>query len=194
MDNQTSSNNVTVYLLFVLCILFVLMDGFELIKLSKSWSDSKVVFNSTIFEQCIKFKMLARTGFSIFSFLESFSSLTVSLLLCVSVEFFIEKFAKTYIYLNSLIFGPYLLGCRIIGIWFWDKVLYSCEDESFEGGLSFTSLFNLTVCILIGLVITFLLSLYESVEIYINSILQKQNSNWILRKCFWYVVIHLRSI
>lgn len=202
MEEPNNSNTVTIFLLLVVCFLFVSIDGLELYRLIDQWDYAFRSFHKETFDQCIKYPMMARTGFTIFSFFAAFSSFLIALLLMIDVEFFIEKIAKAYIHMLYTCFGPYMLGAGIVGVYYWDKILYHCESESITDiddmkkmtkVFSFSNLFNLSACITLALVITLGMIVYESVTNYVNSIVQREEGSQILRKSFWWVVMKYRN-
>ena len=192
-DPTTSSNHATVYLLLIICMLFVSVDGLELYRLSDQWDYAKITFNRTTFNQCIKYPLLAKTGFTCFSFLAAFSAFLISLLLSINLELFIEKFSRAYVSMIYFLFGPYMLAAGLIGVYYWESILYSCEGDRPTRLFSFSNLFNLIACVSIALVITLGMLIYESILIYMNSIQQRIEGSRVLRKCFWWAVIRYRE-
>jgi hypothetical protein len=91
MEEPNNSNTVTIFLLLVVCSLFVTIDGLELYRLVDQWDYALRSFHKETFEHCIQFPIIARTAFTIFSFMAAFSSFLIAFLLSINVDFFIEK-------------------------------------------------------------------------------------------------------
>ena len=89
-----------------------------------------------------------------------------------------------------VLFGPYMLGVGILGVFYWDKILFNCEGDSKI--FSFSNMFNLTACLLIAILITLGVIIYDCCMIYINSIIQRNEGNCIVRKVFWWAVLKFR--
>jgi hypothetical protein len=201
MEEPNNSNTVTIFLLLVVCSLFVTIDGLELYRLVDQWDYALRSFQKETFEHCIQFPIIARTAFTIFSFMAAFSSFLIAFLLSINVDFFIEKISRAYLNMLYMVFGPYMLGCGLVGLFYWDKILYHCESDSINDldmkkmtkVFSFSNMFNLSACIVLALIITVGMLVYESISSYINSIVQREEGSNLLRKLFWWTVVKYRS-
>jgi hypothetical protein len=192
-DPIYTSNQPTAYLLLIICMIFVSVDGLELYRLFDQWDHVKHSFNPKTFEQCIKYPLLAKTGFTFFSFLAAFSAFLIALLLTINLQYFVEKISRAYVYMVYLIFGPYMLIMGLIGVYYWEKILYSCENDQPARIFSFSNLFNLVACVSIALIITLGMLVYECIVAYMNSIQQRFGGSPVLRKCFWWIIIRYRN-
>lgn len=201
MEEPNNSNSVTIFLLLLVCSLFLMIDGLELYRLLDQWEYALKSFQKETFEHCIQFPIIAKTGFTFFSFFAAFSSFLIAFLLSLNVDFFIEKISRAYLNMLYIVFGPYMLTCGIIGLFYWDKFLFHCESDSINDidvakmtkVFSFSNMFNLSACIVLALIITVGMLVYESISCYVNSILQREESSNFLRKIFWWTVVKYRG-
>jgi hypothetical protein len=197
MEEQNLSNNFTLYLILIICSMFVALDTLELYKFSENWNLSLKTFNTQMFDKCIKYQMLAKACFSVFSLFAALSSFVITFFMIISVDYFINKLLNAYVYINTLIFGPYMLGMTILGLFNWDKILFICDntnkEELHDRFLSFTNLFNIIACFILSFILTLGVTIYKSLELYINSILRKDDGNYIIRKLFWWAVYKNRN-
>jgi hypothetical protein len=204
MEPNNFTNYFTLYLLLLLTTVFVAVDALEFYKLIEGWRIASHTFSPEFFSSCIKYPLLTQFGFNAFSILAAMSSFLFIALLAINTEFFTEKLIRSFIYMNCIIFGPWLLGATVCAIIHWEDVLYVCDGGGNNSAddknnyksrkmLSITTSFNLIGCLLLSLVITLSLSIYETVVLIIDSILRKPEGSAVVKKCFWGVVLRNRQ-
>ena len=195
-ESSHNSSNFSLFLILIVCTLFVSLDAYELYKSCESWNVSIVLFDNMYFENCVKFQMLSKIIFTIFSFLAALSSVIITSCILISIDFFISKLLKTYVQMNILIFGPYLLGLSLLGFFHWQEIFYVCENviinSQIKKNFSSTIFFNSVACFVISSILTVGFMVYNCFEIYANSITDRRDGNGILKKIFWCVVLRFR--
>lgn len=194
MEESQSSNHATIYILLFICSLFLSVDGLELFRLIDEWNLLHKELSSINFEKCVKYPLIAKTGYTVFSFLAAFSAFLISILICFDLELFVEKFSHSYIKMIYFIFGPYMLTIGLIALNYWDKILFNCDNIRYSRIFSYSNLFNLIVCLSVSFIITVGMLIYEVIVIYMNSIQQRNNGSNFIRKSFWFVVNKYRRI
>ena len=128
MDGSLS-NNFTIYLMLILCVILLTVDVIELYKVITSWSYINK-YDPLIFQTCIKKELILKTIFAAFSFLSAICAFILCFFLSINTEFFINKLLTTYINLLYFIFGPYMLGFAIYGLINWNEVVFLCDRKS----------------------------------------------------------------
>ena len=193
MDGGTIPTSLTLYLMLTICLILVSVDILEMVKLINAWA-MKNKIEPFYFETCIKSDLLVKTAFSIFSLLAAFSAFLLVVMMIVAMEFFINKLLSAFLYLNYMVFGLYMLGFSIFGLVHWNDVAYMC-DRKFpnEKVFSIGNMFSLIGCFVLSLVITFGVSIYETMTLYSDSILRRNTGSKLLRTVFWWVVFHGRG-
>ena len=185
-------SNFALYLMMIICIVLVGIDSIELIRLSNDWSHIKA-WSMTKLEGCIRVELITKTAFAVFSLLSAIAALTLTIFLTINTELFLQKILAAYLNLVYAVFGPIMLGFTIIGLANWNDVAFTCDKTNPQNKIfSFGSAFSLIGCFILSLLITLTFVIYEVVNLYINSILGREDQNKILRTCFWWVVTRAR--
>jgi hypothetical protein len=193
MEANQVSNNFTIYLMLIICVLLVTVDTIELYRLSLAWLHG-VNSNQEFFTTCLKNELIIKTVFCMFSFFAAISALLLTIFLSTCVEFFANKFLVTYLYLNYFIFGPYMLIFCVLGFMHFSEFIYVCDARHMdEKLLSMSNIFSLLSCMIISCMITLAVAAYESVRLIIDSILRTKDGITLLRKVFWWVVLRRRT-
>jgi hypothetical protein len=188
MEEQNFTNFFLVYLLLILSAFFLILDGYEFIKLLNIWDFTKTLYH---YPDCLRYRLLAKTAFSLFSIFASLSSLTIIIFMIIGFELFVEKIFSTYIHFNFLIFGPYMLALSSLGIYYSDQFLYNCDLNGVA--TSHDMMVSLVGCFLFSLVITVCVLLYDTVNCYIESILRRRDGNKLITCLFWKTVSVFRN-
>lgn len=193
MEGDHLANNFTIYLMLVICVILISVDMIELYRVVLSWTYMNK-FDPVLFNTCIKKELIIKTIFSVFSFLAAVSAFLLCLFLTISVEFFIEKIMPTFLKLIYMIFGPYMLGFTIFGFANWNDVVYICDRRNFKNQFfSVSNMISLVGCFIFSLTITIGVTIYETVMLYIESILRRSNGNKFIRGMFWWAVLRTNS-
>lgn len=113
--------------------MFTFIEVLEIKKIWIVWETAQKIFHQSLFDNCIKYQLIAKGIFGSFILFISFSAVFLTFFLYINIDYFIEKVFYTFIYYNYLIFGPYMLAFSIIGIVNWENILYICkENRSFH--------------------------------------------------------------
>ncbi len=195
-DNSHTTSNFTLYLILTICLIFVSLDAYELYKTCESWNYSSSIFDQIFFDNCVKFQIMSKLIFTIFSFLAAVSSVLITSCILINIDFFMTKFLNTYVQMNIMIFGPYLLGLSILGFLHWEKIFYVCENviinSQIKRNFSTTIFINLIACFIISTIVTISFAVYKSFDIYTNSITSRRDGSSLLKSIFWKVVLKFR--
>jgi hypothetical protein len=187
------SNNFTIYLMLIICILLVTVDSIEIYRLSLAWTHSKAS-DVEFFNNCIKDELIIKTVFCAFSFAAACSALLLTIFLSTCIDYFANKFLTTFLYLNYFIFGPYMLAFCILGCIHFHDFIYVCNPKHLdEKILSLSNIFSLLCCMIIAILITIAVAIYEGVHLLVASILRKEDGIAIIRKVFWWSVLRQRT-
>jgi hypothetical protein len=143
---------------------------------------------------CYKNEFLIKTAFSIFSFMAAISAFILTFFLAISMEYFIDKMLSAFLYMNYYIFGLYMLGFSIFGLVHWNDITYVCDKNFlFHKEFSLSNMFSLLGCFILSLTITIGVCIYETVMLYIDTILRREGGNKYLRSLFWWAVFRGRG-
>jgi len=148
-----------------------------------------------IFETCLKWQLITRSCFAVFSSLAALSSLVLCTCLIIDTEIFTEKILSTYLYYNYMIFGPYMLGFCILGLIFWSDVSYSCSRQNTNYKFfSSSNAFSLIFSLVISVIITIGVAVYKAMNLYIDSMLQKPDGYSFIRKLVFWIALRTSNI
>jgi hypothetical protein len=87
-----------------------------------------------------------------------------------------------------------MLGAGILGVVFWDKILYHCDlENNMAKSFSIAEFINLIVCLSLSLMITISMAIYKSISIYVDSISDRETGSKLLRRLFWYFAFRNRG-
>jgi len=130
-ENSNFSNTLTIKFLCFVSIIFALLDIIELQNIYDSWYHSiKAYKNNLVFlDTCIKFPLISKAVFTLFSFLSSLSAAFVTFLASINIDFFIDKCLLTFIFFNVNIYGPFMLFFSFYGMMNFDNIFYSCKSD-----------------------------------------------------------------
>jgi hypothetical protein len=190
-EDPRASNNTTIYILLFVVLIICAINTMELYHVYNSWIFG---MQAPAFEGCIKYELITKTCFSIFSFLAPLCVCFLIFFILLSSNWVIDKLLPCFLYFIYLIFGPYMLGCCIIGFYNWSEVVYICDKQN-NGNKIFSQAvcFTLIICVLVSLSLTLMVSIYETVSLYTGSVMRKPNGSAIIRKTFWWVALKNRS-
>ena len=184
--------NLILYLMLIVCLILVIVDIIEILKLQNIWN-LKASLDLDFYQKCIKPDLLVKTAFSCFSLLAAISACLLVFLMICAMDYFANYFLHSFFYLNYLVFGLYMLGMSIFGMIHWNDVAYSCDASSGEKIYSIGNIFSLIGCFILSLIITLGVNIFETFELYTNSILRRDDGSEILRNLFWKTVFKGRN-
>ena len=184
--------NIILYLMLTVCIVLVIVDIIEILKLQNIWNLKSTV-DTKFYQTCIKPDLLVKTAFSSFSLLAAISACLLVGLMIISMNYFLMFFLNCFLYLNYMIFGLYMLAMTIFGMLHWNDVAYICDTKTGKRIYSIGNIFSLIGCFILSLIITLGVNIYETLELYSNSILRRDDGSDILRNLFWKTVFNGRN-
>lgn len=153
--------------------------------------ENSVRFDRATFENCIKFRILSQIVFTVFATFAGVSACFMSIGLLINYEFFSAKVIQTFLYMNYLIFGPYLLAASLLGFSNFDDVVYNCDNgNAITKSLNFSIFMALCLCFLFSSIITVGFSFAGAFFKTINSIRFRNNGNYLIGKIFWKCVMY----
>lgn len=132
MEEHSSTNTLAIKFLCFVSFLFVFLNIFEIEKIYLTWVNSIAIYrdhNIAFLDRCVKYPLLSKTFFSLFSLFFSLSAAIFTLIVSINIQFFLEKCLLTYIYYNFYLFGPYLLFASLFALMNFDKVFHNCKSE-----------------------------------------------------------------
>jgi hypothetical protein len=193
MEGNQVSNNFTIYLMLIICILLVTVDSIEMYRLSLAWKHS-IASDIDFFNNCLKNELIIKTVFCVFSFCAAVSALLLTIFLSTCIEYFTNKMLVTYLYMNYFIFGPYMLTFCILGCIHFNEFIYVCDARHLDAKLiSISNIFSLLSCMIISIIITIGVAIYESIRLLVASILRKEEGVACIRRFFWWAVLRQRT-
>ena len=184
--------NIILYLMLTVCIVLVIVDIIEILKLQNIWNLKSTV-DTKFYQTCIKPDLLVKTAFSCFSLLAAISASLLVGLMIISMDFFLLFHLNSLLYLNYMVFGLYMLAMTIFGMFHWNDVAYICDTKTGKRIYSIGNIFSLIGCFILSLIITLGVNIYETLELYSNSILRRDDGSDILRNLFWKTVFNGRN-
>jgi hypothetical protein len=185
---EASTSDFTSYILLCVSGLLVFIDGLELVHIINNWQYGSL-FVIPLFEKCIKYELISKTIFAIFSLISALSAFFLSTFLLFAQNFFLEKILKTFLYVNYLVFGPLMLTLSLLGIDYWDEIVYVCEKNNLTNKeFSMSNTTSIVGCFLISVFITLLVEFLESFNFLLDSILKRNSGSVIIGKFYWKVV------
>lgn len=129
MEENTFTNTLAIKFLCFISIIFVFLNILEIEKIYLALLHSISLYKNNIrfLDECVKFPLLSKAFFSLFSLFFSISAAIFTILISIQVEFFLGKCLLTYIYYNFYLFGPYLLFSSFFAMMNFDKVFHHCQ-------------------------------------------------------------------
>lgn len=192
-DTHSSRCSLLIFLLISGVLSFV--NAIEFFNFIAHWNGGVVIF-SPLFEECIRFELIMKSVFSFFSLFASFSAFMVTGLLILNSDYFLEKLSPSFLNINYYVFGPIMFAFSSLGILNIDSIMYSCDKNNVDYTnkvFSFSNFIAVVFCFIISLVLTVIIEFFNSVTIFIDSILRKSSGNAFLANVFWLTVSKYRN-
>lgn len=185
MEDQSMNNHFIICLVLIVAALFIGVDIMEIVKIWDGWTYA-LEYQSPIFETCYRYPLLTKAAFTVFSLFSALSGFLLIFLLYTNITLFAERLLTTYLMMNYILFGPYMLGFTISGLIYWDEIMYICDrDVPSIKIFSYSNMVNVMLCFTLALIITITRSIYDSINMYIDSIARREDGNLQLGKLFW---------
>lgn len=194
MDDNIETSRVALKIVFILSLLLVTMDFFEIYF---SWAhlvETSKTLDIDIFERCVKYHIISQLFFTMFATFAGLSACLMSLGLIINYEVISMKFIDVFLYWNYLIFGPYLLGICILGFFYINNVAYNCDVNDYNKRyLNLSTILAIIVCFIMSLVITIGYSVFLALYKMLNSVRFTNNGNRLIGRLFWRYVLYTRA-
>ena len=198
MDNEhdeTSSNNLALYLFFVVSLVLVLVDGIGLFHILIQWQQSSTI-SDVIFDDCLKWQLISKTCFTAFSLCTALSALILCIFLLIDAIYFVDKVLNTYLYYNYFIFGPVLLGLSVLGLINWDNIVNVCKLDNGDikdKVFSLNNMFSIFLCFILSITTSLLVTIYKTVNLYADSLTNSPDGIGILKRFIYWVALKTSS-
>jgi hypothetical protein len=194
MDDNIETSRIALKIVLFLSTILVAMDILEVYFAFLNLKKASGLFDLHTFEECLKYHILSQIFFTLFATFSGVSALLMSLGLLVNYEIFIHKALDTFMYMNYMIFGPYLLGACLLGFFYFEEVVYNCSKLDFNDKfLNLSTLFALCICFVISLVISVGYSILSSIHFLLKSVNNNEDGSRWLRRLFWWSVFTRRN-
>ena len=185
---EGNNSDFTSYILLFVSGLLVFIDSLELMHIISNWQYPSL-FIIPMFDKCIKYELISKTIFAIFSLISALSAFSLSFFLLSFQRLFFDKLLKTYLFANYIFFGPLMLTLSLLGVHYWDEVVYVCEKNELKmKELSASNTMSIVGCFLISVILTLLVEFFDSFNFLLDSIIKRDPGCAILGKFFWKVV------
>jgi hypothetical protein len=194
MDDNLETSRIALKIVLFLSAILVTMDFVEVYFAYLNLRKAMVLFDQITFEECLKYHILSQIFFTLFATFSGISAFLMSLGLLVNFDAFIHKALDTFMYMNYMIFGPFLLGASLLGYFYFEEVVYNCDKLDYNRKfLNLSTLFALCICFLVSLIITVGYSVLYSLHYLLLSINNRSEGSAWLRKLFWWSVFTRRN-
>lgn len=192
-DDNPNSSILALKIIMALSLILVFMDALEVYFSYISLKSFSLEFNTQIFEECIKYHVLAQIIFTIFAAMAGLSAFLMSAGLLISHDFFALKIMESFVNFNYNIFGPFLFTMSIVGFGYYEKVIFFCDRDNFSSKhVNYSTLLALLICLFLSFFITFLYAFLEGYNVMIGSIRFNRSGYKFLGKLFWKYVFTRR--
>jgi hypothetical protein len=194
MDDSLETSRIALKIVLFLSLILVIMDLLEVYFAFLNLKKASSLFDATTFEECLKYHILSQIFFTLFATFSGVSALLMSLGLLVNYEVFIHKALDSFMYMNYMIFGPYLLGACFLGFLYFNEVVYNCSKLDHSNKfLNLSTLFALFICFVISLVISVGFAVFRSFRFLMKSINNRLGGSSLVRRFFWWCVFTRRN-
>lgn len=191
MDENQDQSQVALKIVFILSLLLVSMDIFEIYLAYNHLKYTSQTIDVDVFETCIKYHIIAKMFFILFAAFAGLSACIMSLGLLINYSFFAVKFIDTFLYWNYLFFGPYLLAVCSLGYLNFDNIAFNCDPKDItKRYFNFSIILALIICFMMSVIITFGYSLVHTIYILNQSVRFTPDGNRLLGRFFWNYVLY----
>lgn len=192
MDGNGLNTSFSVIVMVMITLVLLTINIIEMLNLITSWTKA-MSGNILYFNQCLKYPLILKTFFTVFSALSTISILFITLGFLINAMYFLRKIWKSFLHYTLFLFGPLLTIFCIIVFCNFDNFVYSCQVRlKIEYVFNFSHAFSVILCFIIGIVVWIAHSLYETLVIYSNSLTRHEEGSTLLRKAFYWMVMKYR--
>jgi len=194
MEQPFLTSRFTFILIFLVSGILVIVDSIEIYVSFKEFHLYGISLDYYVFEKCVKYHMITKIVFSLFSLLAGLSAFLISGLLLINNNFVLEKLIKTFFYWSYLLFGPYFFVVSVIAFWHLNEIAYICDSKDIESSnLSISTLITVIICFGMSLGITLSISVIFVVENFVDSIRFRQSGLRCVGRLFWWCALRNRN-
>ncbi len=189
-DNPNGGERLSAIFILIISIILIGMDILSLYYSYDYLIRASKRYPLETFETCIKYQSITEMFFTLFALLAAASAALMAFGISIGYDLFFEKFLVTFLNFNFYVFGLLLLASSLIGILNYNKVCYDCirkNPKNLEFNLS--TMICLILIAIIGGIITFIFSSFNSFEYVCDSIKFNKDGNYFLGKAFWTYVL-----
>ena len=187
-DNSDSNSKTSLKVVIALSLFLVSTEFLDIYFSFNQLKSDKLKYDKILFEDCIQYNIISQIVFTFFAALAGISALLLGAGLLYDSEFFSEKLSRSYLYLNYVIFGPYLLTASIYGIMYFNNIVFTCNKTLDKKFFNVSNLMSLIICFILSALITLSFSFLYSIKFIYLSVRLKRGGFKLLGKFFWYYV------
>jgi len=189
MEGLGLNNNFSLLMMLIITIILVSVNTLEILNLKNLW-DKGMAGNLIYFENCMKYPFILKSFYVFYSLSATISIFFLTFALVVNPDYFIRKFSKTYIEFNCFVFGPGMAIPGILAFLNFNKFIFTCELRyNIYMIFNISNAFSIILCFLIGLLIWVAKALFETMNLYSESMTRHPNGSWLIRTIFWWTVL-----
>ena len=185
MDYDELNSRLSLKIVVIISAILVSMDLLEIYYSFNQLITAKIRFNETSFQDCIKYNILSQIVFTFFAALAGISAFLLGTGLLYDSDYFAERLSRSYLYLNYVIFGPYLLTASFFGMIYFDNIVFTCDQIFVNRYFNISNLMSLIVCFILSVIISLGYSFFDSVKFIYLSVTFKHGGFKPLGKFFW---------
>ena len=190
-DQDTSTATTSLKIVFVLSIILICIDFYDGYNSYGSLVEYSQTLIPEVFEQCVKYHLIAHMFYTVYGALASFSAGVASLALLTNYNSFLSYFFGVFLFYNYYIFGPLLLGFSLFGMINFDKVCYVCDSSNYHyKNINAFTVIGISFAFMLSLMVTVIYAIFTSNVYITNSIKFNSDGSYILGKVFWWVTFN----
>jgi len=140
----------------------------------------------------MKYPFILKGFFVLYSLGATASIFMLTFALVINATFFITKFSKSFVSFNYYVFGPGMVIPGILALCNFDRFIYTCEIKTgINMVFNISNAFSIIICSLIGLVIWIAKGLFDTFDLFSNSMTRNTEGSSIIRNAFWWSVMKI---
>lgn len=186
------NNNFSLILMLIVTIILISVNALEIVNLKYLWQKSMSSGNLFYFNKCMKYPFILKGFFVFYSLCATGSIFMLTFALVIDANYFLRKFSKSFVTFNYYVFGPGMVIPGILAFLNFDKFIYTCEIRfTINMVFNISNAFSIILCFIIGLVIWISKGLYDTFDLFSNSITRHPEGSSIIRNAFWWSVMKI---
>ena len=186
-NNAITSCRRISFLITLIIILFYFEFSNLYYSIKNLFYDIKTIPDDVI-DKCIKYPDLTQIYCSIFFIFLILDILLFFIILQIQDEELASKIFLSYGHLNFYLFGPLATGFSLLGLIFYDKVCYICEnDNPIYRYFDYSTFLLCLIWLFIGINVLLGYNSMQTYKFFQESITFKEDGSYFLGKLFWKV-------